>query len=388
MKRFSLPLVLLLLTTVFFSACVTEDDTRNPSSLNLQNPPCDTPSYFMVSALTGTSVTLQWDQSTGSLWEVQYGPVGFTPGSGTSVIFNVNSSQITGLDPTVSYVFYIRTRCNSVQNSQWLGPVVPGGQVEFCSEPTDVQIERNSADETKALLSWSAQGASEWEIEYGEAGYTLGSGTMIMSTTPTKQISGLTPVAYDFYVRAHCSETQDSDWVGPISLIEVGGIDETATIMTANIGGTQYNQMQPYMYPITPAVMVINKEATTGERKYLQIQGDTSNDITTSIEFNFYLPDNLWQPGTYPINNFTDWVSSSVVQLTVISEPLASPTIIKRVVEGSGNLVITEFNTTTRRVRGTFSFSYTKQVEGSTEIQTIQVTNGTFNYPLDDDYFD
>ena len=137
----------------------------------------------------------------------------------------------------------------------------------------------------------------------------------------------------------------------------------------------------------TPAVMVLNPDASTDEHRYLQIQGDTSNDITTSIEFNFYLPDNLWQPGTYPLNNFSDWVTSSVAQITIVSEPLASPTIIKRVVEGSGSIVVTEFNLTTRRVRGTFSFSYTKQVEGSTDVQTIQVTDGTFNYALDDDYF-
>lgn len=385
MKRFSLLLLTLFLVSIF-SACVTQDDTRDPGSLNLQNPPCDTPSYLMVSEMAGNSVNLQWDQTTGSLWEVQYGPVGFSPGSGTSVIFNVNSSQITGLDPTVNYHFYIRTRCNSVQNSQWLGPVAPGGQAEYCSEPTDVVIERNPEDNTKALITWSAAGASAWDIQYGLEGFTLGEGTSTTSSTPSKAITGLTDAAYDFYVRAHCSETQNSDWVGPIQLLEFTVIDHTA-LMTANIGGTQYSQMQPYMYPTTPAVMVLNTDATSGEHKYLQIQGDTSNDITTSIEFNFYLPDNLWQPGTYPINNFTDWVTSSVVQLTVVSEPLASPPIIKRVVEGSGNIVVTEFNLTERRIRGTFSFSYTKQVTGSPDIQTIQVTGGTFYYALDDDYF-
>lgn len=386
MKRFNLILIFTLFISAFFTACVVEKDSNDPGSLNLQNPPCDTPAFLIVGDLSGTSVNLQWDQSTGSLWEVQYGPVGFTPGSGTSVIFNANSSRITGLNPTMSYVFYIRTRCNSVQFSKWLGPVAPGGQVEFCSEPTEVVVERNQADDAKALLTWSAQGASEWQIEYGIAGFSLGSGTVLSSTTPSKLISGLTNEAYDFYVRAHCSETQDSDWVGPIELLAVNEVDHT-TIMTANIGGTQYNQMQPYMYPTTPAVMVLNQDAGPGEHKYLQIQGDTTNDITTSIEFNFYLPDNLWQPGTYPINNFSDWVSTNVVQLTVVSEPLASPTIIKRVVEGSGNIVVTEFNLTERRVRGTFSFSYTKQVEGSPNVQTVEVTNGTFNYPLDDDYF-
>lgn len=386
MKRFSLLLIFTWSIAALFSACVTEDDTTNPNSLNLQSTPCNTPDYLIVSDFTGTTVHLEWDQTKGDLWEVQYGPAGFIPGKGTSVIFNANSSQITGLDPTINYAFYIRTRCNSVQNSKWLGPVGVGGQVEFCSEPTDVQIERNTADDSKALLIWNAVGASAWDIQYGIEGFTLGTGTNTTSSTPAKNITGLTSEAYDFYVRAHCSDTQNSDWVGPIQLSAYSAVESFAA-MTANIGGVQYNQMQPYMFPTTPAVMVLNPDASTDEHRYLQIQGDTSNDITTSIEFNFYLPDNLWQPGTYPLNNFSDWVTSSVAQITIVSEPLASPTIIKRVVEGSGSIVVTEFNLTTRRVRGTFSFSYTKQVEGSTDVQTIQVTDGTFNYALDDDYF-
>lgn len=387
MKRYPLLLLFTLCIATFFSACVVEKDSNDPNALNLQNPTCDTPAFLTVSDLSGSSVNLQWDQSTGSLWEVQYGPVGFTPGSGTSVIFNANSSQITGLDPTVNYVFYIRTRCNSVQNSKWLGPVGFGGQAEFCTEPFDIIVERNTADDSKALLIWNAPGASAWDIQYGLAGFALGSGTNTTSSTPSKNITGLTSEAYDFYVRAHCSDTQSSDWVGPISLVEVGGIDETATIMTANIGGIQYDHMLPYMYPATQAVSVLNVDATTGEHKFLQIQGDTSNDLNTSIEFNFYLPDNLWQLGNYPLFDQTDLTTSSVAQINIISEPLASPTVFVEVVQGSGSIVITEFNTTTRRIKGTFSFSYTKQVEGSNDVQTVQVTGGTFNYPLDDDYF-
>lgn len=387
MKRFSLLLILTLCLGAFFSACVTEDDTTDPGSLNLQPTTCDTPSYLIVGNMNGTSVTLQWDETTGSIWEVQFGPQGFTVGAGTSVFLNLTNHQINGLDPTVDYEFYIRTRCNSVQNSEWLGPVALGGQAEFCTEPTNVQVERNAADNTKAFINWSTMGASNWDIQYGAEGFVLGTGTNLSSSAPEKVITGLTDAAYDFYVRAHCTATQTSDWVGPINLLAVGAFDNT-TLMTANIGGVQYNQMQPYMYPSTPAVMVINPDAGAGEHRYLQIQGDTSNDLLTSIEFNFYLPDNLWQPGTYPLNNFSDWVSTSVAQLTIVSEPLASPTIIKRVVEGSGNIVVTEFNLETRRVRGTFSFSYTKQVQGSADVETIQVANGTFTYALDDDYFD
>lgn len=388
MKLYNIRRVLLVCMLAFLGSCVTENDTPNPSGLNLQSAPCNAPTYLLVSPLSGNSVTLQWDSAHADLWEVQYGPTGFVPGSGTSVIFNAASSQITGLDPAVNYQFYIRTRCNSVQSSPWLGPVVPGGQAEFCSRPTDVQVSRNAANTAQALLSWSAGAATAWDIQYGPDGFTLGAGTNTTATTPAKTIVGLGTGGYDFYVRTRCTASQTSDWVGPIQLLAVGAIDPTA-IMTANIGGTLYNQMQPYMYPITDAVTVVNADVTlqSGEHRYLQIQGDTTNDLNTSIEFNFYLPDSMWQLGTYPLFDVGNLLTSNFAQISIVSEPLASPPVIKKVVEGSGNLVITEFNLTIRRVKGTFSFSYTKQVEGSPEIQTVQVTAGTFNYPLDADYF-
>src|SRR5690606_23682930 len=73
--------------------------------------------------------------------------------------------------------------------------------------------------DTSVVLSWLPGDASAWEIEYGVAGYTQGSGTLITGVTDTLDtISGLTAqTCYDFYVRGNCT-SNNSPWYGPVTI--------------------------------------------------------------------------------------------------------------------------------------------------------------------------
>ena len=70
-------------------------------------------------------------------------------------------------------------------------------------------------------LSWTPGGANStsWNIEYGPAGFSMGSGTSTTSASPSATISGLTSnTAYDFYVQGDCGATNGlSNWVGPVT---------------------------------------------------------------------------------------------------------------------------------------------------------------------------
>lgn len=90
-----------------------------------------------------------------------------------------------------------------------------------CSPPTNLgvmNIGNHSVD-----LTWTAgsnSGNSEWIIEWGTQGFSLGSGTEIENVNNTQYfLQGLTPgVSYDFYVREDCSDGQGtllSSWAGP-----------------------------------------------------------------------------------------------------------------------------------------------------------------------------
>ncbi|TSJ45550.1 T9SS type A sorting domain-containing protein [Fluviicola chungangensis] len=68
------------------------------------------------------------------------------------------------------------------------------------------------------MLTWSPQGnETTWNVEYGPAGFTPGTGIMMAGVTnDTIPVSGLTEdTDYDFYVQAGC--TASSAWAGPFS---------------------------------------------------------------------------------------------------------------------------------------------------------------------------
>ena len=86
----------------------------------LENIP-NCPRVFDVAAhdITQTDATITWTPTVATEYEVQYGSVGFTPGTGTSVnnIF-ADSVVLTGLTPSTEYDVYVRGLCSG-DSSNW-----------------------------------------------------------------------------------------------------------------------------------------------------------------------------------------------------------------------------------------------------------------------------
>ncbi|MBG00632.1 MAG: hypothetical protein CMI36_16705 [Owenweeksia sp.] len=87
-----------------------------------------------------------------------------------------------------------------------------------CPPPTNATLVSTSS--TSATVSWIGGGVgTNYNVEYGPAGYTPGSGTILSTTASPFMISGLTPATcYDVYVRDSCGLGDVSVWIGPISL--------------------------------------------------------------------------------------------------------------------------------------------------------------------------
>jgi len=84
--------------------------------------------------------------------------------------------------------------------------------------PTPNSLTATNINITSANLSWTETGsATQWNIEYGLAGFTQGTGTTIYHTTSNPyNLTGLNSATYyDFYVQAVCSSTDSSIWAGP-----------------------------------------------------------------------------------------------------------------------------------------------------------------------------
>ena len=88
-----------------------------------------------------------------------------------------------------------------------------------CPDPSDLAADNITIN--TASLNWTDNAsASLWDVEYGTAGFTQGTGMLTSDVNATTlAISSLTPDSdYEFYVRADCGVVDgESDWVGPVS---------------------------------------------------------------------------------------------------------------------------------------------------------------------------
>lgn len=114
-----------------------------------------------------------------------------------------------------------------------------------CATPSDVIIDDATA--SSITLSWTSSG-SAWTIEYGESGFTQGSGTQAEAGSNPYTINGLDAnTDYDFYVRNNCADgasafssvaalSTPSELVGTWEAYDVSGLlaGEGFTAITAD----------------------------------------------------------------------------------------------------------------------------------------------------------
>jgi len=78
-------------------------------------PNCPKPTHFQAASLGSNTVDLTWTENgSATAWEIEYGPAGFTQGSGTvENVTNEPPYTISGLTSNTAYDFYIRANCGS-----------------------------------------------------------------------------------------------------------------------------------------------------------------------------------------------------------------------------------------------------------------------------------
>ena len=83
---------------------------------------CKEPINIHFTQITNNSALVEWDNTNGSLIEVEYGLQGFIQGTGVHLSTNLNELNINGLLEASNYDFYFKTVCN-VNNSVTIGPI-------------------------------------------------------------------------------------------------------------------------------------------------------------------------------------------------------------------------------------------------------------------------
>ncbi|SFT79312.1 Por secretion system C-terminal sorting domain-containing protein [Lishizhenia tianjinensis] len=182
----------------------------------------ENPTNLISTSATATSVTLDWDLSTGGAgnsYIIEHGPVGFTPGTFTNVQNETTSSgTVSGLTSGNTYDFYVYHVCTNGDTSFVEGPVSVTAQ---CSPVIDFYV--NTASNSDANVEWVSTGAN-FIVEYGATGFNPGSGTSNSVTSNTTQdITGLTTNSfYDAYVRVICGPGDTSIYYGPVTFNTYG----------------------------------------------------------------------------------------------------------------------------------------------------------------------
>jgi len=89
-----------------------------------------------------------------------------------------------------------------------------------CDAPTQLSAEVEDHESVK--LTWdhpiALPIATDFEIQYGPSGFSLGDGTFVISGNKRETINNLIPnTSYDFYVRTLCRDGDISNWSQPMS---------------------------------------------------------------------------------------------------------------------------------------------------------------------------
>ncbi len=142
---------------------------------------CGTPSGFTLATPDPTTTTfnIQWSAPTiggaPAGYQVEYGPDGFTQGTGLFLNPTTPTANFTMLSPGTDYDFYVRTNCGGGTYGAWVGPISFTTLFDAASTPYSYGFETNN------LNGWDfldvATTGGTWDVYTGNATYPAQEGT-------------------------------------------------------------------------------------------------------------------------------------------------------------------------------------------------------------------
>jgi len=184
--------------------------------------------------------------------------------------------QLTGFTTTAIVKFVSTVGVDAGGTiSYWSDMAIDNFQVrQSATCPQTSPLTASNVGSSTADVSWTAGGTeTSWNVEYGAAGFTLGTGTNTNVTATTYSMTGLTPSTdYDVYVQAVCSATDLSYWVGPLTI--------STTFVQPGCGDT----FGPYCYDAN-AYTVFTATATPGDFITVDITAGETEVGYDNLEF-------------------------------------------------------------------------------------------------------
>lgn len=189
--------ILLAIAYVVLFGCSKNDDAPTNNCAKAEN--------ISVDQVNSNSVFFSWDTGGNSAFEFEYGISGFGLGGGQVVQTSQTNYLVEGLEPLSTYEIFLRSNCGSEGFSDYISASFTTLEnVALCNTPTNLALVSVTA--TTIELTWDENNETEWEVEYGAVGHVPGTGTVITTTEPNIEITGVQPsTTYEIYVRANCN---------------------------------------------------------------------------------------------------------------------------------------------------------------------------------------
>ena len=161
----------------------------------IQAPSCPAPSALSATAAT-SSASLDWtEQGSATQWQLEYGTIGFTQGSGTSAFVTTKPHPVSGLSSATQYDFYVRSICGPNDTSAWSGPMTfatipPNDTCQNAVNITNGQVfTGTTAGATESMTSCNAATTTANDVWYSfTTGSVGGSVTVTVTTTGTMDV--------------------------------------------------------------------------------------------------------------------------------------------------------------------------------------------------------
>lgn len=194
----------------------TQNSRATVESILVDLSPLTTPELSFWYHMFGPDIdSLSVEVSNGTLWSTIWSIAGQQQTSSAALWKEIIVDLSAFANDTVKLRFTAVKTNGFGQQSDIAIDDVDIHEQPTCPQPSALTV--TSATATSLTLNWTTGGATNWQVEYGAPGFTLGTGTLVNVTTNPFVLSGLnSSTTFDIYIRDSCSLTDQSTWFGPV----------------------------------------------------------------------------------------------------------------------------------------------------------------------------
>jgi PKD domain/Periplasmic copper-binding protein (NosD)/Secretion system C-terminal sorting domain/Right handed beta helix region len=232
------------------------DTTPDIGAVEFTPSGCPAPYNVQVTNVRANSATLSFSSLSPNV-DIQWGPKGFTPGTGQGSTISTTTTNLTGLSSYTAYDLYVAGNCGTGGTSVWVGPfsfITPAqvGWIEPFSngyDPTGTTVKPMSWTELNAVAAnptATGTSTSAWmEDGYLNVGTTGAVRNNVPLTSNATQGWTITP-SLDLGNVAHTTyfEWDMGATLGSSSAAGILGNDDTLFVLISTNNGTTWNRSQ------------------------------------------------------------------------------------------------------------------------------------------------